>query len=70
MRRIKIIQLRKFSQGSSFLKFVLEAARLHFAEENYEKLSTPQRFGPTFFTTTLVSAWKAKIKFQSLGQPK
>ena len=45
----------KIFQGSRFLKFVLEAARLHFAEENFEKLSVPQRFGPTFMTTTFVS---------------
>ena len=44
-----------FSQGSSFMKFVLEAAKVHFAEANFERLKVPQRFGPTFFTTTLVS---------------
>ena len=56
----RITQLLELSQGSSFLKFVLEAAKLHFAEENYEKLKVPQQFGPTFFTTTLVSVGKKK----------
>ena len=42
-------------QGSRFLKFVLEAARVHFAEANFENLTVPERFGPTFFTTTFVS---------------
>ena len=50
------------------MKFVLEAAKVHFAEANFEKLKVPQRFGPTFFTTTLVSndchalGMKIKIK--------
>ena len=60
--RARIIQLLELSQGSSFLKFVLEAAKLHFAEENFEKLKVPQRFGPTFFTTMLVSGGQAKKK--------
>ena len=42
-------------QGSRFLKFVLEAARFHFASARFEKLSVPQKFGPTFFTTIFVS---------------
>ena len=50
------------------MKFVLEAAKTHFAEANFKKLKVPQRFGPTFFTTTLVSndchAWGMKIKIK------
>ena len=42
-------------QGSHFLKFVLEAAGIHFASAHFEKLSVPQKFGPTFFTTMFVS---------------
>ena len=63
VNRIKENKLQLRQQGSRFLKFVLDAARLHFAEDNFDKLSVPQRFGPTFFTTTFVSGgtW-AKMK--------
>ena len=44
----------KLFQGSYFLQFVLEAARLHFASPDFHKLSVPEQFGPTFFTTMFV----------------
>ena len=44
----------KLFQGSHFLQFVLEAARLHFASPDFHKLSVPEQFGPTFFTTIFV----------------
>ena len=34
---------------------MLDAAKVHFAEANFDKLSVLKRFGPTFFTTTFVS---------------
>ena len=42
-------------QGSHFLKFVLEAARTHVGSSHFEKLSVPEKLGPTFFTTMFVS---------------
>ena len=50
-----ISYLQCLLQGSRFLKFVIEAARIHFASARFEKLSVPQKFGPTFFTTIFVS---------------
>jgi len=43
-----------FPKGSYFLQFVLETAKLHFASEDFGKLSVPEQFGPTFFTTMFV----------------
>ena len=53
-------------QGSNFLKFVLEAARAHFASAQFEKLKLPWKFGPPFFTTMFVSRSKrGKVPFVS-----
>merc|ERR1719341_2035065 len=55
-----------FPQGSHFLKFVLEAARVHFAEASFENLTVPERFGPTFFTTTFVHFEDPRVKMISI----
>jgi len=43
-----------FAKSSRFLQFVLAAAKLHFASPDFQKLSVPEQFGPTFFTTSFV----------------